>query len=454
MRKLRIILAVLLFSLAPELLRANWGSTAGGSVATGSFHAFGTAQIKMQREDLRIRLYRDRAKVEIDYLLHNTGPAVDVRAGFPSLGVVTPNEARHEIESYAISADGNSVPYHVEKGDPKPLKALFDAKFMNLLDTTDQEHGADENRMLLEWFTSTVHFDHGQTRRIHIRYDSLYAHCSGGYSDDGDSCDDRFAYALSTGAAWKGPIVSGSVTIESVTIPAARLILSPVGRFRRQGSSFTWQFRNLKPTPDDDILINLNNHASTIAEYVGGTDSTPPRINYYTLEAEKYFYLNRNFTAHGDSASPDYSASQLSDGESEKEWRTAHAPGIADALTLDITGQAHVDQIGIIPGCGANEQEWFSHARIRDVDVTVNDTYKYKAVLPDEFTFAWHDSHKAYEWIDLPSYPNNAEKIQLVIRGVYPGSSDQVTCIGKVMLRQWMESRPAIKSGVDGHELP
>lgn len=65
-------------------VHTNWGSTAGGSVATGSFRAFGTDQVEMQREDLRIHLFRDRARVEIDYVLHNTGPAVDVRAGFPS----------------------------------------------------------------------------------------------------------------------------------------------------------------------------------------------------------------------------------------------------------------------------------------------------------------------------------------------------------------------------------
>lgn len=239
---------------------------------------------------------------------------------------MAPNGTQHEIESYSISADGSNVEYQIEKGNPKPLKALFDAKFMDLIDMTDQEHDADEANMLLQWFASTVHFDSGQTRRIHIRYDSLYAYCSGGYSDDSDDCDDRFAYVLSTAAAWKGPIASGSVTIDAVTVPAARLILLPAGRFGRQGSSFVWQFRHLKPAPADDILINLNNHSSTIAEYVERTDSNPSKINYYTLEEEKYFYLNRNFVSRGDSASPVYSASQLSNGDSETEWRTSHSP--------------------------------------------------------------------------------------------------------------------------------
>ena len=36
-------------------------------------------------------------------------------------------------------------------------------------------------------------------------------------------------------------------------------------------------------------------------------------------------------------------------------------------------------------------------------------------------------------------------------RGV---SADQVTRIGKVVFRQWLKKRPAVKSGIDGHELP
>jgi hypothetical protein len=59
MREHRFYFALLLTAASAPLL-ANWGSTAGGSVATGSFHAFGTAQVEMQREDLRIlREFRD-----------------------------------------------------------------------------------------------------------------------------------------------------------------------------------------------------------------------------------------------------------------------------------------------------------------------------------------------------------------------------------------------------------
>ncbi|HLJ51228.1 MAG TPA: hypothetical protein VKU01_34705, partial [Bryobacteraceae bacterium] len=62
-------------------LLANWGSDAGGSVASGSFRAYGTSQIEMQSENLTIVLYRDRAKVTVEYVMKNTADAVDVKAG-------------------------------------------------------------------------------------------------------------------------------------------------------------------------------------------------------------------------------------------------------------------------------------------------------------------------------------------------------------------------------------
>src|ERR1035441_6197530 len=167
----RFLLAILLLGSSVPV-HANWGSTAGGSVATGSFHAFGTDQVEMQREDLRIRLYRDRAKVEVEYILHNTGPAIDVRAGFPSLGVQLEDVPHQEIEHYTLRADGQPVASVMESGDPAPFKGLFDAKFRQMGELDD--YPPEKRPELLEWLVSTVHFDAGQSRRIHISYDSLY----------------------------------------------------------------------------------------------------------------------------------------------------------------------------------------------------------------------------------------------------------------------------------------
>lgn len=83
----RILIISALLTVAECPLFANWGGEAGGRVGTGSFNALGTTQVEMQNEDLFIQLYRDRAKVQVDYALWNAGGAVDIRAGFPCLSL-------------------------------------------------------------------------------------------------------------------------------------------------------------------------------------------------------------------------------------------------------------------------------------------------------------------------------------------------------------------------------
>ena len=66
MRKNSILAITAYFALSIGGVRplyANWGGEAGGSVATGAFKPIGTGQVEMLKEDLRISLYRDRAKV-------------------------------------------------------------------------------------------------------------------------------------------------------------------------------------------------------------------------------------------------------------------------------------------------------------------------------------------------------------------------------------------------------
>src|SRR5437016_4209401 len=115
--KLSLIAGTVLLGAAALL--ANWGSDAGGSVGTGTFGAFGTNQVEMQSENLTIALYHDRAKVTVEYVMKNRGDAIDVKAGFPCLGLESPGKNYLEIEDYQLTADGTPVPHQTEKGDVK-----------------------------------------------------------------------------------------------------------------------------------------------------------------------------------------------------------------------------------------------------------------------------------------------------------------------------------------------
>jgi hypothetical protein len=146
-------------------LWANWGSDAGGSVGTGSFHAFGTDQVEMENENLEIRLFHDRAKVQVEYILTNTGSELDVRAGFPCLGLGSGSGAAKcvEVEDYQLEANGVLVPFQTEKGDVKNWKQLFGEDFLYMSERIAEDYGELIPRML--WLTSTVHFGKGESKR-------------------------------------------------------------------------------------------------------------------------------------------------------------------------------------------------------------------------------------------------------------------------------------------------
>jgi len=420
-------------------------------VATGTFKPIGTRQVEMLNENLVIRLYRDRAKVDVDYVLHNAGDAVDVTAGFPSLGVEMEYTNHREIEDYTIRADGKSVPYTRKKGDPAPFKSLYKGEFLDMLARAPDDECGD-GCMLLEWLVSTVHFGRGENKRIHIRYESLYAYSDGGFSDDSDYHNDWFRYLLSTAAAWKGSIREGRVTIQAVTADANKLIVFPKGRFQRTTEGLVWEFHNLKPSLQDNIEVNLNDHLSTIFDY-SKDFKTEADGRRYVAEDGKYYLDSHDYVPRDAGGRQDYPASNVRDYDPKTEWRAARAPGLGESLMLEITPPTHITQVGIMPGCGANKAEWFNHGRIKEVEVIVNGKYTAGTNLPDEYISFRPDSRKAYEMIDLPPYTGNATEIQIIVRGVYPGKKDQVTCISEVLLRQRLAEKPSV-TGVDGKSLP
>ena len=453
MRKLlflSILSSLALFIVAIQPLQANWGGGTGGSFATGTFKPVGTNQVEMVKEDLHIRLYRDRAKVEVDYVLRNTGDAIDVKAGFPSLSVYDEDaKGKPDVEDYSILADGKSIPFTWVKGDPAPFKSFYRKKYVDML--TLGEDASDI--LMMEWLVSAVHFNRGETRRIHISYESIYNSADGGYSEDSDYLDDLFTYLLSTGAAWKGPIQEGRVTIQAVTVNAAKLTITPQERFQQTKEGFVWEFKNLKPTIADNIVVSLNNHFSTICKDACGNSSGDG--SQYSADHGGYYLESHSYTARGESAGEEYSAAMVRDYDFDGNtaWRTVHQPGLGEALTLETNPPAHITQIGIIPGCGKDKREWFSHSRIKSLQVAVNGEYKLTTILPDEYISFRPESWKGYQLVKLPLYPGNANEIKLTIRGVYPGSKDEVTCISEVLLRERLKAKPKIQ-GVDGKELP
>lgn len=408
-------------------LWANWGGESGGSLASGTFRPTGTDQVEILKENLVIRLYRDRARVKVDYVLHNTGAAVTVKAGFPCLGLTRAEKTQYEIEDYQLSVDGQKLSHRMEKGDPKPYQSLLDQEFKEMPDVM----GNDPFR--LGWLTSSVPFAAGQTRKVHVEYEAPYEFSEGGPSGDNYYNDDYFRYLLSTGAAWKGPIREGKVTIVPVTVRPEALAIKPEGRFK----NLIWEFKNLEPTLADNLEIRLkNNELHTIMNH-----DSADRRSWYSLETDRWFFDHKRFTATASASEKGYPVSNLTDFDGSTAW--VARPGATVTLTLK-TPDA-VDALGLIPGYSKSKDLYFANNRVRDLELSVNGGPAVKAHLPDDYTALGPGSPRAYQWVDLPRTSEPVRSLTLKVLSVYPGSRHDDTCISELMLRKRLSQKPEIR---------
>jgi hypothetical protein len=425
---------------------ANWGGGGGGSVGTGAFRAFGTEQVEMQQEDLVILLYRDRARVQVDYTLKNTAEAVNVKAGFPSLELIDSNAGTaSEVRNYHLFADGKEVPYKVEKGDVGNWKTLFDPQFVDMAVGPGASSDPSQQPCKacgLWWLTSTVHFDKQESRHIRITYESRYQSAGGGPSGDNHNLADMFRYLLSPASTWKGPIQQGKVTIKAVTIDAAPLIIKPHGRFKATPDGLVWEFRNLKPTLADNIEVSLNNAFDTVL--LRGTDQ-PTESSWYSFQGNKYYFDFHDFKATASSSAKGYGPENVADLQGATAWVAGRNGGINESLTLTLTKPAHVNQIGIVPGYAKSQELYFANSRVRELEVTVNNSPPISVTLPDEFVESGLYDYRGYALIDLPTYSGNARTITLTIRKVYPGSKYNDLCISELLLRKRLPSKPEVQ---------
>ena len=432
-----LIWTIFILSVSPLL--ANWGGDAGGSVATGTFRAMGTGQVEMQNENLTIRLYRDRAKVQVEYVMKNTGDAVDVTAGFPCLGVVTKDNTCYEIEDYHFTAEGKEIPYRIVKGDVKNWRQVFDQEFLNIA-----EHGSEdfEGAPGILWLSSSVHFDKGESKNVKIQYESVYENSEEGYSDDSDWNHDYFRYLLSTASAWKGPIKKGKVTLTAVTIGPDSFAIKPAGRFHKAPEGWVWEFTDLQPTLDDNIEICMNDKFSTIFNYAA--DNEEDR-SWYTFQEEKYYFDFHGYTPTASSEKSGYPVTNINDMKGDTAWVAGKNGGIGESLTLTLKKPVHVSEIGIIPGYAKSKKLYFANNRVQELEIVVNGNHVVKASLPDEYISFGPYSYKGYELIDLGDYPGDARTITLTVKKVYPGSKYNDTCISEVLLRKRLREKPEVR---------
>lgn len=435
---IRIALCVLCLLLSYLGTLANWGGSADGCIGSGNFQALGTQQVRMAQEQLAIELYRDRAKIKVEYVLVNTGGPLTVTAGFPC-AVYNPPEGRLvEIEEYQISVDGREISYVIRTGaEAKGFKAP--AEFTAILEGEEYLDAPPA----LYWLVSQVPFAAGAERRVSINYVALYNCSEGGVSSDTVYSADILRYLLSTGGVWQGPIGSGEVTIKAVTVDPAAVALMPPNRFRREGDIFRWSFRDLEPTTKDDITISLHNEVAVYSLY-----DPDAQDEWYSSYGDQYFFDSHRYKVQASSElrGPfSYQAANVRDMNPVTAWVEGVAgDGIGESLTITLDRPAKGIELGIIPGYAKSREIYFANNRVAEFKIIVNGSLTMTRRLWDDWTRHGPWSPKAYQFIALDGNVE-VKTVKLIINKVYKGLKYQDTAISEILLRQKLAKKPAIQ---------
>lgn len=451
---------VLLLAVSfPTIALANGGGYISGTKNNGSLGAFvpkNAQQIEMQTEDLHIDLNVENGHVDVVYTLHNPGKTVTAEVGFPCTALAAaPGEedapkkggawkATPPLRNFTVELDGQKIDSKVfrnTEGERKTPKS----ESTGPLD-------AGEYRFVPFWYTFKLPFEGGQSRKLHVSYDTEYYQSSGSVSDDIQSRAETFTYLFSSAAVWKGAIGEGKVTIRAVGVPADTVKFNLPKRFHRDGNAWTWNFKNFEPGLADDLVISAWPEESSYGRPINlpVKDDESPLYADFVHIGKTWTLHHRDYTATTSSNLPStkkgdeeikYDAENLGDNDPSTCWAEgAKGPGIGESITLKLRIPRKVTAISVQNGyCNPeNESLYTKNSRVQEFAVSINGGKPFTATIPDErLTRRGH-------LIPVPEDVGEVKTITLTIQKVYAGSAYEDTCISGIELITPLEKEPKI----------
>ncbi len=409
-------------------VQANGGATREGIPSTGHpTPSDGATQtdVTIDEETLVIDLHQEFAEVDVRYRMRNTGGGVNQPFFFPVEVWV------QDLEDYRVEVDAQAVASTtVGPARPRDPAEMYSLGKENTTKT---------------WKKSEIPFKSGQSREVHIRYRCRYDQRSEDVSDNGSQSEASFAYALSPAATWKGPIGRGQVILNVLhPEPTSVSIQRPKNRFYRVSPTrYEWRFENLKPTLEDNIRIVVHPGYDF---FPGGSVRKSGEISghaMYQIEGSKYFLSHSNYevtassTLKGDGKQT-YEAGNVREYGSLGTWSEGvEGDGIGESLNITPARVLPLDSILISPGYRKRDQPelWWANGRVAKLEVVLNREHSFTVDIPNErFTGLYP--------IPIRDYPKPVKSVQLVIRGVHPGTKFQDTCISAVELRAKLAKKP------------
>jgi hypothetical protein len=433
------VCAILYFAVSVSLSGNGGGYHRGGLASSGDVMGFepeGTGKVRIVDEKLEVELGESMVQVRVRYLMRNmSGKRVKVRFGFPveegpemALGEGLDGKWTKKNDSLQYVRD-----YRIEAGG-KRLKTEWEVESKPAIDKRFAK--------LKGWLISELRFDAGEEKVVRISFGSAYEQSMEAVSDDVHEGALKFVYRLSTGAVWEGPIGNGRIELKPVGIPAGELrVIKPVNRFRREGDSWVWDFKDLEPTLADDLKIEVRPAVDRYWRPLEGKDWEGPR-GEFVKRGESWSVRHANYQATARSTLPDdgdisYGVDNLKSPWRGKAWSEG-AEGSGAGAWLGLVPQVAkpLSKLLIDPGYFKSEALFRANPRPKKVTVLLNGEHRVEARIPDL---------RRRVTIPLGNYHKPVSKIRLTVDEVWPGDRHEDLCISYVGLEAELDEKPEVR---------
>lgn len=433
----RLTLLILACAATTDLL-ANGGGYSKGVVSTSAFQPIGVEQVEMLSERLEIDLHIEYADIRIEYVLHNPGKKITVECGFPAATAdslyLSPEQRKARLP-VALDAFKASV-------DEKSLK-------MKLLPDDARLSGSqkgNDNIHLTSWHTVQIPFSQGQTRRLRVSYRNEYCR----FSTEPES-NLKLAYLFSAAGLWSGPIKQGVVIINPVTVRKESVVLNHPKRYEWSEGAWHWNFVDLEPTLEDDLIISMGDETFHHTEFLSDASGEHRKVDYVAfggrwkndrIEGASWQMYSWNFTTKASSFlkeadGAEHPADHLNDQDRATSWvEGVEGDGVGEHVTLSLAKPSKVRRIGIVNGFMKSRDLYFANNRVLQWAISVNDEPSFLVEVPDE------PLEHEYFWIDLPKSSGMVKTIRLEIAAIRPGSTFKDTPLSEVVLSIPLEKAP------------
>ena len=438
-------LAVLgLLMVSSQLLHANGGGYfRGGVESTGDVAGFqpkATENIRILDEKLTIKLGPTEADVEVRYLMRNvTDKKVKVRFGFPVEESFDDETMGYGRDTKPKAGDGKKLAYcrnyQITAADIQE-KATWQGE--------SRETKDPQFKGVVGWMISEITFAANEEKPVKIAFQSSYPLGEWHISRNTSRSASSFKYRLSTAACWAGTIGTGKIVLEPKGIdPDWLKVIKPVNRFKKEGTNWIWNFKDLEPTLADDLTIESRPGESGYpanAEEMKGTHAEYFERNDQWTIAHASYHVKASSTLPRDKEHS-YEADHI------KEWweswaEGAKGPGVGEWLELTPVAPKPLTAISITPGfrgSGSDDDKakelFAANARPKKVRVELNDEKTLTFEVPD-----------VRDEVEFPvtTYKKPVKKIRLTFEEVWPGNRFEDLCVANVRLHVRLDKKPKL----------